>query len=68
MGERSAVYRILGGCLREGNHLKELGVNGRIVLKLIFKKWGVGAERIDLALNRAGSRALVNAVFNLLLS
>jgi hypothetical protein len=39
MGERRGVYGILGGDLREGDHLGEPGVDGRIILKLIFKEW-----------------------------
>jgi hypothetical protein len=30
--------RFGGGDLREGNHLKDPDVDGRIILKLIFKK------------------------------
>jgi hypothetical protein len=30
------------GNLRERNHFKDLGIDGRIVLKWIFKKWNGG--------------------------
>jgi hypothetical protein len=50
--------------LREGDHLGDPGINGRIILKLI-KKWDGGMEWIELAQDRDRWRALVNAVMNL---
>jgi hypothetical protein len=39
MGEKRSAYRILVGDLREGDHLGDTGVDGRITLKWILKKW-----------------------------
>jgi hypothetical protein len=32
-------YRVLIGNLRERNHLGDPGVDGRIILRWIFRKW-----------------------------
>jgi hypothetical protein len=37
-GQRGCAYRVLCGDLREGDNLKDPGVDGRIILKLIFEK------------------------------
>jgi hypothetical protein len=66
MGEGRGAYRILV-CRPEGrNHLEDPGVDGRIILKWIFKKWdGGGMDWIDMAQDRDRSRGLVNAVMKL---
>jgi hypothetical protein len=50
--------------LREGDHLGDPGLDGRI-LKCIFKKWDRGMDWIELAKDRDRWRALVNVVMNL---
>jgi hypothetical protein len=52
------------GDLRERDHLKDRGIDGRI-LKWTFKKWDGGTEWIDQAQDRDMWCALVNVVINL---
>jgi len=42
MGERTSIYRVLVENLRERDHLGVPGVDGRIILRWIFRKWDVG--------------------------
>jgi hypothetical protein len=41
MGERRGVLR---GSLRERDHLGDQGVDERIILRWIFRKWDVGVR------------------------
>jgi hypothetical protein len=53
------------GDLREGDHLEDLGADGRIILQWIFKNWEWGGmDWIDLAEDGDRLRALVDAVMN----
>ena len=42
MGERRGVYRVLVGKSEGKIHLGDPGVDGRIILRYIFRKWVVG--------------------------
>ena len=52
------------GNLRERHYLEDPGLDGRIILKWILRKWD-GVNWIDLLHNREIWRALVNALMNL---
>jgi hypothetical protein len=54
------------GNLKEGDHWGDPGIDGRIILRWIFRKWDVGGmDWIELAHDRDRWLALVNAVMNL---
>jgi len=42
MEERRSVYRVLVLKPEGKNHLEDPGVDGKIILKLIFRKYGLG--------------------------
>jgi hypothetical protein len=50
MGERRGVYRVLVGRPETRDHLEDPGIDGKIILRWIFRKWDVRAR-----LYRAGS-------------
>jgi hypothetical protein len=53
------------GNLRERHHLEDQGVDGKIILRWIFRKWNGGMDWSVLAQDRDRWRVLVNAVMNL---
>jgi len=53
------------GNMKERDHLEDLGIDGTIILKYIFKKWDEVMDWFDLAQDWDRWRALVNAVMNL---
>jgi hypothetical protein len=53
------------GNLRERDHTKDPGVDGRVMLKWVIEKWNGGIDLIDVAQHRDRCRAVVNAVMNL---
>jgi hypothetical protein len=40
VGERRGAFRVLVGNLRKRIHLEDLGIDGKIIIKWILKKWG----------------------------
>jgi hypothetical protein len=65
MGEGRGAYGILVGRPEIRNHLGDPSIEGRIILKCIFKEWDGGMNWIEVPQDRGRWRALVNAVMNL---
>jgi hypothetical protein len=63
-GKREVQARFRWGYLREGGHLEDPGVDGRIMLKWIFKKWDGDMDWIELTQDWDRWRCLVNALMN----
>jgi hypothetical protein len=42
MGRAEAYTGFWWGILKEGNHFENPGINGKIILRRIFRKWEVG--------------------------
>jgi len=51
--------------MRERAHLEDPSVDGRIILRPIFRKWDGGMDWIELAQDRGKWGPRVNAVMNL---
>jgi hypothetical protein len=65
MGKREVDTGFWWGDMREGDHLGDPGIDGRIILKWVLKKWDGGMDWIELAQDRDRWRAVVNAIMNL---
>jgi len=66
MGEGDACTGFWSGNLKERDRWGYRGLDRRIILRWIFRKWDVGFMNwIELAQDRDRWRALVNAVMNL---
>jgi len=63
-GEKRCTQDFSGGNLRERVHLEDLGIDGKIILKYILKKWDGAMDWIDLAQDRDRWWALVKVVMN----
>ena len=51
--------------LREGDHFKDRGLDGRIILKWVLGKWHGGINWIDLTQGTDIWRVVVNALMNI---
>ena len=61
--ERGEAYTgFWWGNVKEREHLGNPGVEWRVILRWIFRKWDVGMDWIELAQDRDRWRARVNAV------
>jgi hypothetical protein len=63
---RGEAHKVLVGKPEGKNHWEDPGVDGRIILRWIIRKWEVGGmDWIELAQGRDRWRELVNAVLYL---
>ena len=62
---KGQVYARVGGNLRERNHLENPGIDGRIILRGIFRKWDVGVWTGLSWLRVGAGGGQVDAVMNL---
>ena len=62
---RRGAYRILMGKTKGKDHFENPSVDGRIILRCIFRKWGGGMGWGFLVQDMDRWRAVVNAAMNL---
>jgi hypothetical protein len=62
MGRGEVCTVFWWGNLRERDHWGDAGVDERIILRWIFRKWGGGIDWIELVQDRGSCQAFVNAV------
>ena len=56
---------MLGGNLRERNHMGDQRLDGRIIFSWIFRKWDVGYVMMELTHGRNRCQAFENAILNI---
>jgi hypothetical protein len=64
-GERRGSYR---GNMSERDHFQDTGLDGRVVIKWMFKKWDGGSWTALIWLRKGTGSALLNAAMDLLVS
>jgi len=58
-----SYVKTVGNLQLEGDHLEDPGLDGRVILRWIFRKWDVkGMDWIELAQDRERRWELVNEV------
>jgi hypothetical protein len=67
-GKQEGGYRVWWGGLKKGDHLEDLDVDGRVILKWIFKVWDDSMDWFDPTQERDTWKAFVNVVINLRVS
>jgi hypothetical protein len=66
MGESKGLYWVLVGKTEGKGPFEDLGIDGRIILRWIFRKWDMGGmEWNELSQDSDSWGAFVNAVTNL---